>query len=684
MVFYSLSIESPDDVMGDYDVVPAKFGQQHLEGVKRLEVVDGGHAAALSRLELRRMVNKKMVLIRTSKEKSDYEQCHTMQEAFAHGVLMCKESRDAPHEMQLPLGGKDKITIPCYCISKADGQSLSRAAQDGKVVAVLVSAVLDMWGCGSGVTGQLGLSKAESFTSVGVPRLIVQEKAIQSIACGSAHTLVLLDNGTLYAFGNNEDGQLGTGTFSATSAPVFLEQMAEQTLVKKIVCGAAHTCATGIKSGMYTWGANKYTQLGHSDGEERVADPTSISDFDGREVTCIAAGFFHSMAVALNHTLTDKEKADYKVLKSKQKQAAAMQKNGKNMDMGAMPGWLQKAVSSSSDNTEAKQEDRKNRFQLRIQNEEMEKKRKRVDNEVRTLYTWGDGGMGQLGHGEFYTEEYFDAHNPKTAVQKKREFTRLMKPRCVEYVMEACNAKGVGSVGVIRSLAAWGQQSAAVTSKGKVLTWGKGEYGRLGHGHERNANVPRLVTGFNDSVGQLGPGHDEPIISVAVGQFFMLALARSSNLYAWGRNVCGELGASHHPDKSILQEECKAIKFRTTPGVVKNASQRALSHICAGDTHAGGVSENGEVYIWGQDEGGRLGQRADLGHNPSIKWEVSTLLNPVGKGEEVGMMAMGSAHTMFLSTRCVHRDACIPFHYKYGLLLGIRLTIRLAFKQLQV
>ena len=57
-------------------------------------------------------MNKKMVLIRTSKEKSDYEQCHTMQEAFAHGVLMCKESRDAPHEMQLPLGGKDKITIP--------------------------------------------------------------------------------------------------------------------------------------------------------------------------------------------------------------------------------------------------------------------------------------------------------------------------------------------------------------------------------------------------------------------------------------------------------------------------------------------------------------------------------------------------------------------------------------------
>ena len=83
---------------------------------------------------------------------------------------------------------------------------------------------------------------------------------------------------------------MGTGTFSASSAPVFLEQMAEQSLVKKIVCGAAHTCATGIKSGLYTWGANKYTQLGHSDQEERVADPTPVSDFVGREVTCIAAG----------------------------------------------------------------------------------------------------------------------------------------------------------------------------------------------------------------------------------------------------------------------------------------------------------------------------------------------------------------------------------------------------------
>ena len=76
------------------------------------------------------------------------------------------------------------------------------------------------------------------------------------------------------------------------------------------------------------------------------------------------------------------EKADYKVLKSKQKQAAAMQRNGKKMNISEMPAWLQKAVSSSSDNTESKQEDRKNRFQLRQQDEAMEKKRKRVDNEV--------------------------------------------------------------------------------------------------------------------------------------------------------------------------------------------------------------------------------------------------------------------------------------------------------------
>ena len=96
--------------------------------------------------------------------------------------------------------------------------------------------------------------------------------------------------------------------------------------------------------------------------------------------------------------------------------------------------------------------------------------------QVRTLYSWGDGGQGQLGHGNLYTEAFFFESNPKAgSATKLRSFTQLMQPRMVEYIIDATTADQLGQ---ICALAAWGQQSALLTTKGKVLTWGKGEYGR--------------------------------------------------------------------------------------------------------------------------------------------------------------------------------------------------------------
>lgn len=53
---------------------------------------------------------------------------------------------------------------------------------------------------------------------------------------------------------------------------------------------------------------------------------------------------------------------------------------------------------------------------------------------MRTLYTWGDGGNGQLGHGEVYTEAYFRKYDHATAAaaNKLRKFTILPRPRIVE------------------------------------------------------------------------------------------------------------------------------------------------------------------------------------------------------------------------------------------------------------
>ena len=42
-------------------------------------------------------------------------------------------------------------------------------------------------------------------------------------------------------------------------------------------------------------------------------------------------------------------------------------------------------------------------------------------------------------------------------------------------------------------IAAGGAHSAAITSHGEMYTWGKGRYGRLGHGDSDDQTKPKLV-----------------------------------------------------------------------------------------------------------------------------------------------------------------------------------------------
>lgn len=68
------------------------------------------------------------------------------------------------------------------------------------------------------------------------------------------------------------------------------------------------------------------------------------------------------------------------------------------------------------------------------------------------------------------------------------------------------------------------------------------------------------------------------------------------------------------------------------------------------------LTENGEMYIWGQDEGGRLGHESH--EDKPVKWKVNTMVEPVGPGNDVGFCAMGSSHTILLTAR-YHRRVVV-------------------------
>lgn len=61
-------------------------------------------------------------------------------------------------------------------------------------------------------------------------------EAVRLIAVGAFHNLALQEDGTLWAWGNNEYGQLGTGDTQPRSQPIPVQGLSGLTLVCIISC----------------------------------------------------------------------------------------------------------------------------------------------------------------------------------------------------------------------------------------------------------------------------------------------------------------------------------------------------------------------------------------------------------------------------------------------------------------
>lgn len=82
---------------------------------------------------------------------------------------------------------------------------------------------MQVYGWGYNGNGQLGVGNSVNQLSPG--RVInLQGIVIRKVVCGYAHTMALSDVGALYVWGANSYGQLGTGNKSNCSAPVLVAQ----------------------------------------------------------------------------------------------------------------------------------------------------------------------------------------------------------------------------------------------------------------------------------------------------------------------------------------------------------------------------------------------------------------------------------------------------------------------------
>lgn len=121
----------------------------------------------------------------------------------------------------------------------------------------------------------------------------------KQVDCGFSHTAAIKTDGRLWIWGKNSRGQLGTNDTIDRSTPVTIFSSA--TNWKQVSCGAYHTAAIKYDGTLWTWGWNLYGQLGTNDTTDRSTPVTTfIGGTNWKQVAC---GSDYMAAVKTDGTL---------------------------------------------------------------------------------------------------------------------------------------------------------------------------------------------------------------------------------------------------------------------------------------------------------------------------------------------------------------------------------------------
>ena len=116
------------------------------------------------------------------------------------------------------------------------------------------------------------------------------------VSAGQSHSLAVGSDGNLYAWGNNEDGQLGDGTTTSRTAPIMAAAPAGVKFVQ-VSAGGSHSMALDRDGNIWTWGNDRSNQLGRDETPNRK-QPGPAATHAGVTFIAVSAGADHSMAIA--------------------------------------------------------------------------------------------------------------------------------------------------------------------------------------------------------------------------------------------------------------------------------------------------------------------------------------------------------------------------------------------------
>ena len=327
-----------------------------------------------------------------------------------------------------------------------------------------------LWAWGDNDNGQLGLGSTAEKNS---PTRVDPGSTWKAVSCGYDYTLAIKSNGSLWAWGDNGDGQLGLGSTAQKDKPTEVDPGSTWTAVS---AGYDDTLAIQSNGTLWGWGDNGDGELGLNN-ENEINSPTQVGSLD--TWTAVSSGYGYTMAIQSN---------------------ASLWGSGDNLrgelGLGASDGtetfthvgadtWTTAAVSGT---------------------------------DWYTLALRSDGTLWACGHNDDYQLGLGDTNDRNTLTQ-------------------------VGTDSTWQTVSAGYGFNLAVTSDGGLWAWGSTTSGNLGLGHmDETGTAPTRV----------GTGSDWA--NVSCGYLQTMALRNDGTLWACGDNFWGSLGLGNTTDRDTLTE----------------------------------------------------------------------------------------------------------------------------------
>ena len=316
-----------------------------------------------------------------------------------------------------------------------------------------------VWAWGSNEYGQLGIGGTEIIDH-SVPVAVPGLNGVIDVSASPSHTVALKQDGSVWAWGSNLAGQLGDGTNTDRSSPVAVGGL---TGIAAVGAGGFHTVALKQDGTVWAWGFNASGQLGDGTDINR-STPVQVSGLSG--VVAVAAGYDYSIALKQDGTVWTWGANTFGQLGDG---------TASNRRMPVRVSVLSGVVAIAAGYAHA----------LAVK-------------QNGTVWAWGYNFFGQLGDGSEVD-------------------------RAVPVPVTGLSGVLGASAGLTHSL--------ALKQDGAVWAWGSNVFGELGDGTSVSRNTPVPVPGLSG------------VTAVAASSIaHSVAVKQEGTVWTWGLNGFGQLG----------------------------------------------------------------------------------------------------------------------------------------------